>query len=144
MAFYITDGTTAPGIKVGGVDLSDHLQSLSIPQSFDSIDVTAMGAVAHQSAPGLRNDQIVATFFQDFSSGKVDATINPLLGNALGTTVIAYANGTTASSTAPSYTLAAWASTYTPIDATGPGTASMTQVTFLPVQGSNGVVRGTT
>lgn len=143
MGFYITTGTSAPGLKVGGVDLSDHVQSLQTPETYDVIDVTAMGASAHQSAPGLRNDSIVVTFFQDFAASKVDATLNPLLGNATGTTVIAYVNGTTASSTAPSYTLLAWLSTYTPIDASGPGTASMNQVTFLPVAGSNGIVRGT-
>lgn len=142
MAFYIATGATAPGLTVGGVDLSDHVQSIEVPYSYEPVDVTAMGATSKASSPGLRDDKIVVTFFQDFASAKVDATLNPLVGSASGATVIAYASGTSASSTAPKYTLLAWLSEYSPINVGAPGEASTTQVTFLPVAGQS-ITRGT-
>ena len=142
MPFLIATGTSAPGLKVGGTDLSNHVQSIDVQQNNADIDVTALGAVSQQHAPGLRDDRIIVTFFQDFAASEVDAVINPLVGSTTGATVIAYSVGTTASSTAPSYTCVMAPYEYHPINQTV-GTASLTQVTFLPVQGSAGIVRGT-
>jgi hypothetical protein len=143
MAFLIATGTSAPGLKVGTTDLSDHVRSIEVQMNNADVDITAMGAVSQQHAPGLRDDRIIVTFFQDFASSKVDATLNTLVGSTTGATVIAYANGTTATSTAPSYTCVMAPFTYSPINIGAPGDASQTQVTFLPVQGSSGIQRGT-
>ena len=142
MAFLIATGTSAPGLKIGGTDLSDHVQSIEVQMNNADLDVTAMGAVSQQHAPGLRDDRIIVTFFQDFAASKVDAVINPLVGSAAGATIVAYANGTTASATAPSYTCAMTPYTYSPLNG-AVGTPFQTQVTFLPVQGSAGIVRAT-
>ncbi len=90
MAFLIATGTSAPGLKIGGTDISDHVRSIEVQQNYADVDITAMGAVSQQHAPGLRDDRIIVTFFQDFASTKVDALINPLLGSATGATLIAY------------------------------------------------------
>jgi hypothetical protein len=142
MPIYVATGTSAPGLKVNGVDLSDHVQQIQVQENSADVDTTAMGAVSQTHAPGLRDDRIIVTFFQDFASAKVDATISPLQGSASGATIIAYANGVTASSTAPSYTMVGSPFDYSPINLGGPGQASTTQVTFLPVAGSS-ITRGT-
>jgi len=144
MTFLIATGTSAPGLKIGGTDLSNHVQSIEVQMNVNDIDVTAMGAVSQQHAQGLRDDRMIVTFFADFAAASVDAVLNPLiaLGSA-GATVIAYTNGTTASSTAPSYTCVMLPFTYSPLNGQV-GTAFQTQVTFMPVQGSSGIVRGTT
>ena len=142
MPFLIATGTSSPGLKIGGTDLSDHVQSIEVQMNVADIDVTAMGAVSQQHAPGLRDDRIIVTFFQDYAVSKVDAVVNPLVGSASGATVIAYANGVVASSTAPSYTCVMSPFTYSPLNG-AVGTAFQTQVTFEPVQGSAGIVRGT-
>lgn len=142
MPFLIATGTSAPGLKIGGVDISNHVQSIEVQQNVNDIDVTAMGAVSQQHAAGTRDDRMIVTLFQDFAASSVDAVINPLIGSASGATVIAYTNGTTASSTAPSYTCVMAPFTYSPLNG-AVGTAFQTQVTFLPVQGSAGIVRGT-
>lgn len=142
MAFLIATGTSAPGLKIGGTDLSDHVRSIEVQQNVADLDVTAMGAVSQQHAPGLRDDRIIVTFFQDYAATKVDAILNGLVGSASGATVVAYANGVTASPTAPSYTCVMSPFTYSPLNG-DVGTAFQTQVTFLPVQGSAGIVRGT-
>ena len=141
MAIYVATGTSAPGLKVNGVDLSDHVRSLEVQMNPADVDITAMGATAVNHAHGLRDDRIIVTFFQDFAASKVDATLNGLQ-NDTGATIIAYANGTTASSTAPSYTMVAGLFDYSPINLGNPGDASQTQVTFLPVAGSS-ITRGT-
>jgi len=144
MSIYVATGTSAPGLKVGGTDLSDHVKAIEVQMNSDDVDVTAMGATSKQHAPGLRDDRIIVTFFQDFAASKVDATLNTLVGSTTGATIIAYANGTTATSTAPSYTMVGAPYEYSPINLGAPGEASTTQVTFLPVAGTNtNIVRAT-
>ena len=142
MPILVATGGYAPGLKVGGTDLSDHVRSIEVQQNVADVDVTAMGASAHQHAAGLRDDRIVVTFYQDFASGKVDSCMNSLLGNSTGATIIAYTSGVTASATAPSYTMVGAVFEYAPINVGAPGEASTTQVTFLPVAGSQ-ITRGT-
>jgi hypothetical protein len=142
MPIYVGVGSQAPGLKVGGTDLSNHVKSIEVQMNADDVDVTPMGAEAHQHAPGLRDDRIIVEFFQDFASSSVDAVLSALLGSATGSTIIAYANGVTASSTAPSYTMVGSPFGYSPIDMGSPGEASTTTVTFLPVAGSK-ITRGT-
>ncbi len=143
MAFLIATGTSAPGLTIGGTDLSNHVRSIEVQQNNADVDITAMGAVSQQHAPGLRDDRIIVTFFQDFAASQVDSVISALIGSTSGATVIAYSSGTTATSTAPKYSCVMAPFTYSPINIGTPGDASQTQVTFLPVQGSAGIVRGT-
>lgn len=142
MAFEIATGGLAPGLKIGGTDLSDHVKQIEVQMNSADIDVTAMGASAQQHAPGLRDDRFIVTFFQDFASAKVDAVLSALQGSATGATIVAYAHGVTAAATAPSYTMVGSVFEYSPINVGGPGEASTTQVTLLPVAGSQ-ITRGT-
>lgn len=141
MAIYVATGTSSPGLKVGGTDLSDHVRQIEVNMSADDVDITAMGATSHAHAPGLRDDKITVQFFQDFAASKVDASLNTLVGSATGATIIAYANGTTATATAPSYTMVGILLDYSPIDVEI-GNASQTTVTFVPAAGSS-ITRGT-
>jgi len=143
MPKYVATGTLAPGLKVGGSDLSDHVRSIDVQMTAADVDITAMGAVSLEHAPGLRDDRFTITFFQDFDASKVDAVLSPLIGVAAGTTVVAYAHGVTASSTAPSYTMVGVLLDYHPIALGAPGEASQTPVTFVPAPGSY-ITRATT
>jgi hypothetical protein len=135
MAIYVMAGAQSPGLKVGGTDLSDHVRSIEVQMNYADVDTTAMGAVSQTHSPGLRDDRITVNFFQDFASSKVDATIVGLAGSTSGATIQAFANGVTASSTAPSYTMVGSPFEYSPINGEI-GAASQTSVTFLPVAGS--------
>ncbi len=141
MPIYVATGTSSPGLKVGTVDLSDHVRQIEVQMNSADVDITAMGATSQNHAPGLRDDRIIVQFFQDFDSAKVDATISALQGVAAGATVIAYANGTTASGTAPSYTMIGFPLEYSPINVEV-GAASETTVTFVPSANSK-ISRGT-
>jgi hypothetical protein len=67
-------------LEVNGVDLTDHLQQISVPVSADEQDVTAMGAKNKQTLLGIGDGEVTATLFQDFDDGSVDATLSPLQG----------------------------------------------------------------
>src|SRR5690349_17620344 len=144
MAILVTTGTSAPGLTVGGVDLSDHVRAIEVQMNNADVDVTAMGATSQQHAPGLRDDRIIVTFFQDYAASKVDQTLNPLIGATSGSTVVAYATGTTATSTSPKWSMIGVLLDYSPLNVGAPGDASQTQVTFVPAQGtSTQITRGT-
>ena len=126
-------------VTVNGVDLSDHVDSVEVQTNVDDVDITAMGASAHQHAPGLRNDKITVNFLQDFAAGKVDATLFPLLGNT-GFTVKVVPVNTTVSTTNPSYTATCVLFTYNPLSGKV-GERSDTSVEF---QATGLVVKATT
>lgn len=133
---------TNASVTYNSVDLSDHVESVEIDYAYDDVEVTAMGATAHSFAPGLRNDKITVNFYQDFASGKVDATLNALVGSATGAALVVKPVATTVSSTNPSYTMTASPYTYQPLSGKV-GEASMTSVEFRPVAGGY-IVRATT
>jgi hypothetical protein len=106
---------TNASVLVNSVDLSDHVDTVVVTTDTDDVDITAMGATAHQHAPGLRNDSIDITFLQDFAASKVDATLFPLLGNT-GFTVVVKPVATTVSTTNPSFTATCVLMTYSPLN----------------------------
>ena len=126
-------------VTVNGVDLSNHVDSVEVQTNVDDVDITAMGASAHQHAPGLRNDKITVNFLQDFAAGKVDATLFPLLGNT-GFTVKVVPVATTVSTTNPSYTATCVLFTYNPLSGKV-GERSDTSVEF---QATGLIVKATT
>jgi hypothetical protein len=126
-------------VTVNGVDLSNHVDSVEVQTNVDDVDITAMGASAHQHAPGLRNDKITINFLQDFAASSVDATLFPLLGNT-GFTVKVVPVNTTVSTTNPSYTATCVLFTYSPLSGKV-GERSDTSVEF---QATGLIVKATT
>ena len=68
-----TDGTTY-------VDLSDHVQSITVNNGVDELDVSAMGATGHQFIGGLASPTIGVDFLNDDASTSVMQTLNTLVG----------------------------------------------------------------
>lgn len=67
--------------KVDGVDLSDHVQRVQANFKWDRVDVSAMGSIYKQYLLGLADAQITVDFFNDFASGSVYATLQPIAGS---------------------------------------------------------------
>jgi hypothetical protein len=145
MAIFLT-GVGANSFKVtyAGADLTADVRSVTINQTFDNVEVTAMGAVAKAYIPGLRDDSIDVELYQDYAALKTDPTIYPYLGSPSGATLIISTSGSTVSTTQPQYTLIGSPYTYNPVDGQV-GAASMTKVTFRPAAGQyiNRVTTGT-
>jgi hypothetical protein len=126
-------------VTVNGVDLSNHVDSVEVQTNVDDVDITAMGASAHQHAPGLRNDKITVNFLQDFAASSVDATLFPLLSST-GFSVVVVPVNATVSTTNPSYTATCVLFTYSPLSGKV-GERSDTSVEF---QATGLIVKATT
>lgn len=92
---------TNPAITVGGVDLADHIASVSLTQSFADVTTTAFGATAVTRVAGLGDHSVSLDFHEDFASGEVNATIAPLVGTSVAITMKPVNETTTA--TNPEY-----------------------------------------
>lgn len=71
---------TNPVITVGGVDLSDHIASVTLSLSYADVATTAFGDTAVTRVAGLGDHSISLEFHEDYASGEVNATIAPLAG----------------------------------------------------------------
>lgn len=122
--FVLTDAY----ITVGGVDLSDDVQSITINYEAEAQDCTTMGDSTREFLGGLKNWSVDVTFVQDYASAQVDAT----LFSAVGTQVALVIKPTSGavSSTNPSYSGTGLLTSYTPIG-NSVGDLAVAPVTFV-------------
>ena len=69
-------------VMINTVDLSDHVKSVKLSYSAAIHDDTAMGADSLSRLAGLKDWKMEVEFFQDYATGKVDATLFSLVGAA--------------------------------------------------------------
>jgi hypothetical protein len=72
-------------VEIAGVNLSDHISSVSLSSTWDAVETTAFGggnvpSAARTRQAGLVDNAVTLEFHQDFAAGEVEATIYPLLG----------------------------------------------------------------
>ena len=107
MAVFLNNGVS---VTFNSVDLSAYVTSVTVNQSFDELEVTAMGDTAHKFAKGLEASTITLDFLNDNAS----ATVIPTLRAAYGTTVPVVIKQTSGavSATNPHIALLYWLITY--------------------------------
>lgn len=93
---------TNPAITVGGVDLADHVASVSLNLSYADVATTAFGATAVTRVAGLGDHSVSLDFHEDYASGEVNATIAPLVSGT--TTITVKPVDETTSATNPQWT----------------------------------------
>ena len=123
---------TNPSITVGGVDLSDHINNITLETKYDIVETKTFGSTAKTRVAGLADNQISIDFMQDFGSSSVEATIYPLLGTTTSIVIKPVAGSTT--STNPQYTVSALVADWTPLKG-GVGQLATASVTW-PVSGA--------
>jgi hypothetical protein len=123
---------TNPSITVGGVDLSDHINNITLETKYDIIETTTFGSTAKTRVAGLADNQITLDFMQDFAASSVEATIFPLLGTTTSIVIKPVAGTTT--TTNPQYTVSALVADWTPLKG-GVGQLATASVTW-PVSGA--------
>lgn len=128
-----------PIITVDGVNLSDHISSVTIETTFDEVDVTAFGSTYKEILQGLGDATITLAVFQDFDAASVDATLWPLSQSGEGFVVVVKPTSAAVSATNPSYTMTGVLLSYNPI-AGAIGEASTTDVSIRN-QSATGLVR---
>ena len=92
------------GVKVNSVDLSDHVQSITLNRTFDELEVTAMGDSGHKFVKGLEASSVTIDFLNDTASANVLATLQAAWGTNV-TVVLLQDKGTAVSATNPLYTM---------------------------------------
>jgi len=105
MAFgpFLNNGV---GVKVNSVDLSDHVNNVSLNRNFDELEVTAMGDSGHKFIKGLEASSITLDFLNDLATSSVLQTLQAAWGTNV-TVVLLQNKGTAVSATNPLYTMTA-------------------------------------
>jgi hypothetical protein len=129
MAVFLNNGvqvTVDPG--TGSVNLSDHVTSISINQSFDELEVTAMGDSAHKFIKGLEAASVTIDILNDLtSSPAVTNTLQSCYGKNV---VWTFKQSSAATSTSnPLYTVTLLVNNLTPING-ATGDVSQQSLTF--------------
>ena len=124
MAIFLNNGVS---VIFNSVDLSAYVTSVTVNQSFDELEVTAMGDTAHKFAKGLEASTITLDFLNDNAS----ATVIPTLRAAYGTTVPVVIKQTSAavSATNPSYSTTVLVNNLQNVNG-GPADISSQSITF--------------
>ena len=112
-------------VTIGGVDLSNHIASVTLGSTYDVLDTTAFKGgnvpdAARERTAGLVDNSVTFEFHQDFANAGVDSTpveqtIYPLLGE-LTTVVVQPVASATQGPTNPTYTFQALVSEWTPLN----------------------------
>jgi len=100
MAVFLNNGV---GVKVNSVDLSDHVNNITLNRNFDELEVTAMGDSGHKFIKGLEASSITLDFLNDTATGSVLQTLQAAWGTQV-TVVLLQNKGTAVSATNPLYT----------------------------------------
>jgi hypothetical protein len=73
---------TTAYLMINSVDLTDHCRGITLNYAAEMIEDTVFGAAARTKKPGYKNWSFTCQLEQDFATGKVDATLFPLVGAA--------------------------------------------------------------
>jgi len=94
---------TNPEITVNSVDLSDHVGSVTVTESYAEVATTAFGDTAVTRIAGLGDHSVSLDFHEDFAATEVHATVAALVGGT--TTVTVKPVNETTSTTNPSFSM---------------------------------------
>jgi hypothetical protein len=101
-------------VSINGVNLSDHIASVTLTTTDDVIETTAFGTTARTRIGGLADNSVALEFHQDYAAANVEATIYPLIGTT--TAVVVKPNGATTAADNPAYSFSALVAEWTPLN----------------------------
>lgn len=123
-------------VTINGVNLSDHIASITLNESADVVETTAFSSTAAKTrVAGLRDNSVTLEFHQDFASSSVEATINgtsSLVGTV--TSIVVQPTSAAVGATNPTYSFSALVSEWTPLNGSV-GELSTASVTW-PISGA--------
>ena len=112
MAIFLQNNV---GVKINSVDLSDHITSVTLTQTFDELEVTALGDSAHKMVKGLEASTLTLNFLNDFAAASVQATLQAAYGTTV-TAILLPVKGTAVSAINPLYTVSILVNNLTPLN----------------------------
>jgi hypothetical protein len=133
MAIYLNNNVgvklaTAAAPTVPSIDISAYVTSVTLTQTFDELEVTAMGDVAHRYVAGLQAATFQIDFLNDWASSQVMQTLNAAAGATLAVSMITV-KGTVVSATNPTYQFSILVNNLTPV-AGAVGDEAMSSLSF--------------
>jgi hypothetical protein len=126
VAIYLDNNV---GLKIATVDLSEYVTSITLTQTFDEVETTAMGADSHQFSKGLEASTLTVDFLNDWAAAKVQATLQAAYGTSV-TAIVIPVKGTAVSATNPTYTVSILVNNLTPVGTSGPEDYARSSMTF--------------
>jgi hypothetical protein len=103
-----------PQIVINSVDLSDHIDSVTIEETFADVDTTAFGSTSKTRVAGLGDHKFTVEFQQDYAAASVEATVFPLIGT-VASVAVKPLNATT-TTTNPAYSFSVLVADWKPVD----------------------------
>jgi hypothetical protein len=100
-------------VLINAVDLSDHVDTVTVNYSSAEVDSTSMGQAGISRLGGLKDWSLDIIFAQDYAVAKVDATLFPLVGTVIPIEVRPV--NAARSATNPAYTGNGLLGTYSPM-----------------------------
>ena len=116
------------GVKVNSVDLSDHVQSITLNRTFDELSVVAMGDSSAKAVKGLETSSVTIDFLNDTAAANVLPTLQAAYGTTV-TVVLLQDKSAAVSATNPLYTMSCLVNNLTDING-AVGDISMQSVTW--------------
>jgi hypothetical protein len=121
------------GLKIATIDLSQYVTSITLTQTFDEVETTAMSTsstASHTFAKGLESSTLSVDFLNVWDAAAVQATLQAAYGTSV-TAVVIPVKGTAVSATNPLYTVSILVNNLTPVGAPGtPGDYARSSMTF--------------
>ena len=97
-------------VVLASTDISQYVTSVTLSSTLDVVETTSMGSTSRTRVAGLRDNQVVLEFNQDFASGALETLIYPSDATTkIGTAVAMEVRPTSAAvgPTNPKYTFSA-------------------------------------
>jgi len=103
-------------ISINGTPLSGNIAAATISTTAEEVEITAFGNDHRQRISGLKDANVSLDWHQDYGTGSVHATLNPLVGSYATVTIVPTAGSVTA--TNPSVSAVFLVTEYTPVSGT--------------------------
>ena len=134
MAIYLNNNVgvklaTAAAPTVPSIDISSLVSAVTLTQTFDELEVTAMGDLAHKYVAGLQSATFSMDFFNDWASTQVMQTLNAAVGTTLAVSMITK-KGTAVGADNPSYQFSILVNNLTPVGNGGVGDEAASSLSF--------------
>ena len=74
-------------VTLNSVDLSDQVTAATINQTFDELEITAMGNTSHVFAKGLEASTVTLDFLNSYAAAEVATTLQSAYGTTVALTI---------------------------------------------------------
>ena len=120
---------TAAAPTVPSIDISSYVSAVTLTQTFDELEVTAMGDTAHKFAAGLQAATLTIDFLNDWATSQTMHTLNAAFGTTLAVSMITV-KGTPVAATNPTYQFSILVNNLTPVGNGGVADEATSSLSF--------------